>query len=360
LDKKERNRTKIVIEKFIKMNLDALLITDIKNIRYLTNFTGSSGFLLLTEERSTLVTDFRYKTQAEEEVIGFELRIENEKLPDVVAKLTEELDLKNLGFEAQALSFDLYRKISERLTGIELKPTTDLIEGLRILKEEKEIISIRTAIAMAEESFNSIQEFLRPGIIEKDIAIALEHELRKRGSDSIPFDIIVASGKRAALPHAASSQKPLEEGDLVIVDWGAEADGYHSDISRTFLLRDKDDSEKEKVYNVVLNAQREAIENIRPGMTFSGLDAIARDFIRDAGYGEYFGHSLGHGIGLSVHETPRISWQEEGFIETGMVFTVEPGVYKPDLGGIRIEDIVLVTDGEAEVLTHLPKDLVII
>lgn len=353
----KRDRVRIVTEKLKEMVLDAILITDIKNIRYLTNFTGSSAFLLITEDRAIFITDFRYKTQAEDEVTGFELRIEKDKLPDSLARFIKELDLRVIGFEAHAISFELYIKISERLKNMEFKPTNDFIEGMRVVKEEEEIGYIKKAIDIAEESFNSIMAILRPGMIEKDIAIALEYELKKRGSGFIPFDIIVASGKRAALPHASSSDNPLEKGDLVIIDWGAQAYGYHSDISRTILLRDKDGSEKEKIYRIVLDAQNEAIKSVRPGMKFSGLDAVARGFIEDAGYGEYFGHGLGHGIGLSVHEAPRISWQEEGILEEGMVFTIEPGVYLPDLGGVRIEDMVLVKDGGVEVLTHLPKDL---
>lgn len=351
----KRDRVRIVTEKLEKMAIDALLVTDIMNIWYLTNFTGSSGFLILTAGRSIFVTDFRYKTQAEREVIGFELRIEKEKMSDSVAKFIKELGLKTIGFEAKTLPFDLYRKISERLNGVELKPTTDFIEGLRLVKEEEEVASIRKAIAIAEEAFNAILKILRPGMIEKDIAIALEYEIRKRGSGPIPFDIIIASGERAALPHASSSDKPLEKGDLVIIDWGAQADGYHSDISRTILFRDKDSSEKEKIFKMVLDAQREAIQNVKPGMTFSGLDAVAREFIEDTGYGAYFGHGLGHGIGLSVHEAPHISWQGEGVLEEGMIFTVEPGVYIPGLGGVRIEDMVIVKERGAEVLTHLPK-----
>lgn len=353
---KKRDRVGKVIEKIVDMRLDALLITDIKNIRYLTNFSGSSGFLLVTGEKAIFVTDFRYKTQAEEEVRGLELRIEKEKIQDTVVKLIQEFGLETLGFEAQTLSFDLYKKISERLDGVELKPTTSFIEDLRVVKEEEEIESIRKSIGIAEEAFGNILKTLKPGLMEKDIAIALEYELRKEGSGPIPFDIIVSSGKRAALPHASSSEKRLEEGDLVIIDWGAQSDGYNSDISRTLILGNGS-PEREKIYSIVLDAQKEAIKEIRPGISFSTLDAVARDFIKDAGYGEYFGHGLGHGIGLSVHEAPHISWQGEGILKEGMVFTVEPGIYIPELGGVRIEDIVLVKEEGAEVLTHLPKEL---
>ncbi len=381
MGKKERERIKTVIEKFKDINLDALLVTDIKNLRYLTGFTGSSGFLMLGWDKSIFITDFRYKTQAEEEVIGFELRIEKGKLPDTVEKLVRELDLKTIGFEAQALPFDHYKKISERLNRTEVIPTIDLIEALRAVKDDEEVSSIRKAIAIAEESFNSILDILKPGIIEKDVALALEYEIRKRGSGFMPFDIIVASGERAALPHATSSRKPFEEGDFVIIDWGAQTDGYFCDITRTFMIGRNTTSspfnsplnkggergvkvgmgrfDGGKIYNIVLDAQEEAIKNTRPGITFSELDAVARDFIEEAGYGEYFGHGLGHGVGLSIHEAPHISWQGEGVLKEGMVFTIEPGIYIPDFGGVRIEDMVLVAHEGVEVLTHLPKELIV-
>jgi Xaa-Pro aminopeptidase len=389
----KRDRVRIVVEKLEEIDLEALLVTDIRNIRYLTGFTGSSGFILLSEDRSIFITDFRYKTQAEEEVSDFELRIEKGKLPDIMEKLVRELDLKTIGFEANA-PFDHYKKLSERLSGIELTPATDLIETLRAVKDDEELIFIRRAIAIAEESFNSILNLLRPGIIEKDIALSLEYEIRKGGSGLLPFDIIVASGERSALPHATSSRRSLEEGDLVIIDWGAQSDGYFCDITRTFMVGSNPPSptfnsplnkgatppilplvrggeggvkggmggfsDKRKIYEIVLDAQKEAIQKVRPGMTFSELDAVARDFIEDAGYGEYFGHGLGHGVGLSVHEAPHIFWQGEGVLEEGMVFTIEPGIYIPGLGGARIEDMVLVKEKGAEVLTHLPKELLFI
>jgi len=358
---KKKGRIRRVVERLADLHLDALLITDIKNIRYLTNFSGSSGFLFITEGRVILVTDFRYKGQAEEEVGDLELRIENGRMPDAVARLTEEVGSKRVGFEAQTLSFELYKKISERLNGVELKPTTSFIEDMRIVKEAMEITSIRRSIEIAEGAFNTLLKTLRPGMIERDIAIALEYELRKRGSGPIPFDIIVASGERSALPHATSSKRSLKDGDLLIIDWGAQVDGYNSDITRTFIVGDKGRfSDERKIYDIALEAQKQAIKEIRPGITLSALDAVARGFIKDAGYGEFFGHGLGHGIGLSVHESPHISWQGEGEIMEGMVFTIEPGIYIPNLGGVRIEDIVLVKEERAEVLTTLPRELVFI
>lgn len=371
METRARKRVRSIIERFEEIQIDAMLVTDIKNIRYLTNFSGSSGFLLLTGERAVFVTDFRYKTQAEEEVSGFELKIEKEKMHDVISELVKDYGLKTVGFEAESLAFDIYSRIAEKLSGAELKPTRSLIEDLRMIKDDEEISSIKKSIAMAEDAFTCIVEGMKPGVKEKDIAISLEYELRRKGSGPVPFDIIVASGERAALPHASSSDKPLEKGDMVIIDWGAQADGYNSDISRTFIIGSNQFSsfsmneaiegfsDKRKIYEIVLEAQNEAIKEIKPGITFSDLDAVARDFINDAGHGEYFGHSLGHGVGLSVHEAPHISWQGEGVIQKGMVFTIEPGIYIPGLGGVRIEDMVLVKEDRAEVLTHLPRDLII-
>lgn len=350
-----------VRRKLEEIGLDAILITDITNIRYLISFTGSSGILIITHEKAVFVTDFRYKIQAEDEVVGVELRIEKDKRPETIRDIINDLEVKTLGFEARALSFELYSQLSERLNTIKLRPTKDLVEELRSIKEESELSFIKNAITVAEEAFRSIFGLIRPAVRERDISLSLEYELKKRGSALTPFDIIVAAGERAALPHARTSENFIKEGDLVIIDWGAESGGYLCDISRTFLPGGKRDIEKEReIYEIVLSAQREAIEKAVPGMSYAGLDAIARDFIKDAGYGEYFSHGLGHGVGLSIHEAPHISWQGEGVLKEGMVFTIEPGIYIPGFGGVRIEDMVFLKEDGAKFLTSLRRELIVI
>ncbi len=335
---------------------DAIIITDLKNIRYLTNFKGSSAALLVTPEMKFLVTDFRYKEQAMKETKDCKIVIEKKRFRGI-SNLIKKLNIKKLCFE-ESVSYESYKKLTD--LGLMLFPLKNEISSMREVKREDEIRCIREAIRRAESAFLKIKNYIKPGITESEIALRLEYEIKKLGSKRLPFEIIVASGKNSSMPHANTSEKKIEPGDLIVIDWGAEANGYFSDMTRTFLIDGPDIGLKKEIYKIVLNAQEKAIRGVYPGRTTTYIDRLARDYIREKGYSKYFGHGTGHGIGLDIHELPHISYSGRERLKPGMVFTIEPGIYIPETGGVRIEDMVLVTEDGYEILTRLPKDLEII
>lgn len=337
--------------------VDGFIITNIKNIRYLSNFTGSSALIFLTKDKGFFFTDFRYKEQAYKEVSDYEIIIENGKRMKLLEGLVKKQKIKKLGFESTA-SYQFYEDLKG--LSITLQPMYRIIENLRMIKNEDEISKIREAIRRAEKAFLMTKPFIRLGKTEREIALKMEENLKKQGCRSIPFDIIVASGKNSALPHAKPTEKKIEKGDFIIIDWGGEADGYFSDMARTLIVDGEGLSEKIKLYNIVNNARKKAIESVKTGLTTRKLDKIARDEIKAAGYGRFFGHGTGHGVGLDVHEHPAISRVGREKILKNMVFTIEPGIYIPDQGGVRIEDMILVNGDKATVLTNLSREIEII
>jgi Xaa-Pro aminopeptidase len=340
-------------------HLDGILFTSFENIRYFSGFTGSDGAFALTQKDAFFLTDSRYWTQADEEVRGSQI-IHYKKKIDGIASLLLDLKLKNMGFESASLPFSLHQSLLQKLAKeTELIPLEDEIKNLRAAKDVQELALIRTAINISSNAFLHITEMLREGALEGEIAREMEFFMKTNGAEALGFDIIVASGKRSALPHGRASGKRVEKGDFILIDFGSRFEGYHSDQTRT-LVCGKPSSEQEKVYQVVKEAHDKAIELIRPGIPIHEVDEAARGHIRKCGYGEYFGHGLGHGIGLAVHEDPFVNSENKGLVQEGMVFTVEPGIYIPDRGGVRIEDMVLVTPQGAEILTPLPSELRVI
>lgn len=333
---------------------DGFLVTDISNVRYLTGFTGSSAFLLITSTKNIFITDFRYKEQAEVEVKEWDINIEKTRSLEAISRLLRKLGIKRLGFET-SVSYSVFSTLSKRK--IILRPSENIIEKLRAVKEAKEIKLIKEAITRAESAFIEVKPYIRRDIKENKIALMLEERLKKKGCKRIPFDIIVASGKNSSMPHARPSEKKLNAGDLVVIDWGGEAEGYFSDMTRTLLIKGEGISKKKDIYKTVLEANRKAISAVSPGIDGRQVDNSARDIIKKAGYSEFFGHGTGHGIGLQVHELPNITWNKKEIIKENMVFTIEPGIYVPGVGGVRIEDMVRVKTKGAEVLTGLPKNL---
>ncbi len=346
-----------VKKSLMRRGIDGFLVTDINNIRYLTSFSGSSAFLLITKKENIFVTDFRYKEQAEKEVRGWDIFIQRKGLIKGVKNLSRKIGIKNLGFES-SVSYDLFRKLSRDLN---LKDFTGFIEKFRETKDSNEIYALKEAIRRAEKAFLDVKPYIKQGTKEKTIAIRLEERLRKRGCRRIPFEIIVASGPNSSMPHARPTERQLLKGDLIIIDWCGEADGYCSDMTRTLLIKGGDNiGKKKEIYQLVLAANKKAISCIYPGIKSKDVDSSTRHIIKKAGYGDFFGHGTGHGIGLQVHESPRITWNGREVLKENMIITVEPGIYLPGSGGVRIEDMVLVTAGGSEVLTALPKDLEII
>jgi Xaa-Pro aminopeptidase len=349
------NRLEALGKELAERELDRLLVSNIFNVRYLSGFSGSTGWLLVGREGATLITDFRYKEQAEGEVYrGIEIRIDSRDALAVVCEMAGGLKGK-LGFEARSLAYAAYEKL--RAAARDLVGTDGLVESLRKTKDESEIASIRRAVEIADAVFADIIKEIRAGMTEVDIAARIDFILRKKSSKVPAFKTIVASGEHSSLPHAEPTMRVIRDGDVVKMDFGAIWDGYCSDIARTVVVGKASDKIRE-VYGIVLEAQKEAIAGIRAGIKCSDADGSARQAIEAKGYGEGFGHSLGHGIGLEVHEGPRLSQKSEETLESAMTVTVEPGIYIPGWGGVRIEDIVVVRDDGCEVLTAAAKALV--
>lgn len=342
------------VQKLLKAKaLDGILVTAMKNVRYLSGFSGSSGFMLITRTGSLFVTDFRYQEQAGGEVVSSEIVIERGKRMELIRDLLKKHGIRRLGFES-SVSFGLYEQLRE--CGAELVPLKEAIEKLRVVKDNDEIAAICCAVKRAEDAYRAVMKWIRPGVREIEVARRLEAALKEQGCRHAAFEIIVASGANASMPHAQPTSKKIERGDCVIVDWGGEAHGYYSDMTRTVIVPGTSDPKKKKIHDIVNRARRAAISAIRVGMKTQDIDGVARRIIRNAGYGEHFGHSLGHGVGLDVHEYPYVSWTRGERVRNGMVFTIEPGIYVPGLGGVRIEDVVLVRDGSVSILTNLSRE----
>lgn len=326
------------------------------NVRYLSGFTGSSGFLLIAKAGMAFATDFRYKEQAGKEVSGWDIVMEKNRM-DTLKRLSRRFGLKCLRFEP-AVPYEFWGRL--KALGLELRPARAAVERLREKKDSLEMDSIKEAVRRAESAFLDVLPYIRTGASEISIALRLEEALKKKGSNLIPFGIIVASGPNSAMPHARATERRLAPGDLVVVDWGGEAGGYFSDMTRTLLVKGPMAGKKREIYGIVLEAQRKAISAVSCGVPAREIDNSARDIIKRAGYGSFFGHGVGHGVGLEVHERPGISGKARGRIEEAMVFTIEPGIYVPGLGGVRIEDMVVVRKKGAGLLTTLPRGLKIV
>ena len=342
-----------------KQNLPALLITNETNVRYLTGFTGDSTYLLLTAEHAILISDSRYTTQIGEECTGLEvvIRPHTQKMHEATAKVLKKAKLSRVGFESGVVTVEMFESWKKESPTVEFVSCPGLVEDLRMIKDADEIAEIRTAIRLAEKGFATLRATLRPDLTELEVAHDLEHAMRKFGSPGVSFPPIVGVGPRGALPHGRPSTARISEADSVLIDWGANSPGgYKSDLTR-ILVTGKVSAKLEKVYGVVLTAQRLGIAAIRPGVKGCDVDAVARQHIEQAGYGKFFGHSLGHGNGLNIHEGPRLAAVSVTVLKPGMVVTVEPGIYLPNVLGVRIEDDVLVTKDGCEVLTSVPKEL---
>ncbi|MDN5708010.1 MAG: Xaa-Pro peptidase family protein [Planococcus sp. (in: firmicutes)] len=342
-------------EQMQKRELDSLLVTNPYNLRFITGFTGTAGLALITPNDAWFITDFRYTEQAGEQVTEFKVVQAQKGLIDEVARIAGEAAVERLAFEQDYMTFATYSQYQEKLSAT-LEPVSGLIEKLRMVKSPEELEVLKAAAKIADDAFEHICGYIKAGMTELQVSNELEFFMRSQGATSSSFDIIVASGLRSALPHGVASDKKIEQGDLITLDFGALYNGYVSDITRTVAVGEPSDKLKE-IYQVVLDSQVLALEKIKPGMTGIEADAIARDYIKSKGYGEAFGHSTGHGIGLEVHEGPGLSFRSETVLEPGMAVTVEPGIYLPGIGGVRIEDDILITETGNERLTHSSKEL---
>jgi len=338
---------------------DALLVTSPVNVRYLTGFTGEDSFLVLGHGVRVLVSDSRFETQIAEECPGLDahIRPRTKTIAEAVGEVVSRSKLKKLAFESASTSYAQWQALTQAVKPLELVPQPELVETLRLIKDDQELAEIREAIQQAERGFQLLKASLEPDMTEQGAANELERAMRHFGAKQAAFDTIVAVGPRAALPHARPTSARIGDAGFLLVDWGARnSAGYHSDLTR-MVVTGTISPKLEKLYRVVLQAQRRGIEAVRPGVLGGEVDAAARNAIRQAGWGKNFGHGLGHGIGLEIHEGPRVSQNSKIELKPGMVVTVEPGIYLPGWGGIRIEDDVLVTRTGHEVLTSLPRDL---
>ena len=346
------------VRETMPQEVDGILVFQPQNRQWVSGFTGSSGVAVIGREGlPVFITDFRYTEQAALQCQGYEIVKHGQQMIPDIKSVVEGLGIKKLGFERDFVTFGQHAKLAEGLTGIELVAVDDTILDVRSVKEPEEIQALADAIAIADRAFTHIQGFLRPGLTERQVALELERHMQDLGADGASFDIIVASGPRSALPHGVATEKILQVNELVKMDFGCVYKGYCSDITRTVVLGHADDKQRE-IYNIVLESQLAAIKGIKAGITGQDADKFARDYIEAKGYGDNFGHGLGHGIGVAVHELPRAGAVSENVLPVNSVITVEPGIYIPGWGGVRIEDMIVVQQDGCRVLTTSPKELI--
>jgi Xaa-Pro aminopeptidase len=342
-----------------ELRLQAFLVTEMTHIRYLTNFSGSSGLCVITPKKQFFITDRRYKSQAPLEVDGFTIVIVKQRLFPLIAEKSLISKQARIGFESDHMTVADMKNLKKLLPGRTFKSATKILETVTAIKDDREIALVRHAAHITDKVFKKILKLIRPGIRECDIAAEISYWHRKYGAECDAFDPIVASGERGALPHAKASDKIIRNGEMVVLDFGCRYCGYHSDLTRTIAVG-KPPAEMRKIYKIVFEAQKKAIDTVHNGVAARSVDAVARKHIRQAGYGRYFIHSLGHGLGIHVHDPMRLSALSTAKLQTGNVVTIEPGIYIPGSGGVRIEDDIVVREYDCDVLTTSPKELIIV
>jgi len=343
---------------FAEQEVDAIFISQLENRRYLSGFDGSAGYLLITPQKNVLATDFRYLEQAKRQSPDYQVFQISGSTEDWFPELMDGSGINQLGFESRHITFYHYRELSDIIKKAKLPcrlvPVDGLIESLRVIKEPEEIELIARAVAISDDAFAYAEGIIGNGVSEQGMAWEIEKFMRDRGSEPVPFDVIIGSGDNSAVPHARPSSRTIHPGEPVVMDFGARIGGYSSDLSRTICIGGQDETFR-KVYDTVLGAQLAAIAMIKEGMSGEEADNMARIVIEEAGYGEAFGHSLGHGIGLSPHEAPRLGRSSAEPLTNGMVFTIEPGIYLPEWGGVRIEDTVVMEGGKVRAISKAGK-----
>ena len=349
---------KRVVEINQNLNIDAVLISNGNNMRYISGFAGETGYLYISSKHHMVITDFRYTYQAEAEAEGYEIvTIGSEGYEKAINDILRTDNVKRLGFESNDMMYSRYENLLDQLEVDELVPVKDEITRLRRIKTPQELEYISKAEGIGDKVFTEILTFIKPGMTELEVAARIEYLLKLYGGEKLSFSAIVASGVNSSMPHAVPTKKKIEDGDFLTMDYGCVYEGYCSDMTRTIVVGKASDKQKE-IYNTVLEAQLAALDAIRAGLKGKDVDKIARDIINNAGYEGCFGHGLGHSVGLFIHENPRLSPSEEDIIEAGMIQTVEPGIYVRGFGGVRIEDLVLVTEDGYENYTHSDKSLI--
>lgn len=347
-----------VKEKVKKNNLDGFLITSENNVRYLSGFfgKGSGSWLIVTEGQQYLLTDSRFTEQANKQAPNYKKIIWKRPYIKHFSNLIKEIKLKKLGFESNHISYQVFLKINKEIPKVELIPVFRWVEEMRVVKSKEEIDLIKRAASISDKAFSIIINEIEVGMKERDIANKLDFILRDLGADKESFDTIIASGIMSSMPHATASNRVINDGDMIKMDFGSVVDGYHSDMTRMVVVG-KTTNKQKNIFDIVLEAQIKALNAVRPEVKCKDLDKIARDIITEKGYGEYFLHGLGHGVGLDIHESPTLTKNSEEILKESMIITIEPGIYIPDFGGVRIEDLVLVTEDGYEILSITEKRL---
>lgn len=354
------------LEKFYSIlkreKLNGIFLVSAPNIRYLSGYTGADSYAVVSPKGNAFITDYRYIEQAQKECKGYDVILHqapDRKMTDVTRDYCYKKGIKRLGFEKKYVSFELYETLKDKFKDLELVPVSGLVEELRAVKDDCEQDCLRKACAITDEVFKKTLDFIKPGMTEREIALEMQYLLCKSGAEDSSFDIIVAAGKNGSLPHAIPSDYNIRRGDLITMDFGALYKGFHADMTRTIVLGNPSEKQRD-VYGTVKRAQETALAEVKAGVNVKTLDEISTDIITTAGYGEYMGRGLGHGIGLMIHEEPFVSSNRDSLLEAGNVITIEPGIYIPGWGGVRIEDSVIVNKDGYEVITNSPKELIIL
>ncbi|MBM7622747.1 M24 family metallopeptidase [Sporohalobacter salinus] len=353
-----KKRIAALRDKLIELDLDGIIINNPKNRYYLSGFTGTAGTVLITEEEAVLITDFRYIDQANNQATDFKVVEHGNYKIETLKKELQRLEVEKLGFEACYESYQQYNQYQRKLDFLELIATENVVKKMRKVKDESELNTIQKAVKITDDAFSHIIEYIEPGMTEKEVSLELEYFMKQKGASAKAFDFIVASGKRGAMPHGVATDKEIAVGELVTFDLGCVYQRYNSDLTRNLIIGAAPTVKQQEVYETVLEAQLAAIDAIEPGKTGAEIDQVAREIITEAGYGDDFRHGLGHGVGLEVHEGPRLAQNKDKELKPGMVVTVEPGIYLSGWGGIRIEDIVVITEEGCDILTEASKELI--
>lgn len=353
------NRLKRLREKLKDKDVDAVLVTKRENYIYFSGFTGSFAYLVITQNDACLITDFRYTEQASQQAPLYEIIQYNQSLLAAISDVIQAKGIEKLGFEDDYIAYKKYNELHNQIGVKHLIPFQNVLEGLRMKKDKDELERIKKAVEIADDAFCHILKFLKPGIKEYEVSSELEYYMKKNGAKGASFDTIVASGQRSSLPHGVASGKTIEYGDAVTLDYGAIYEDYCSDMTRTVFIGSIS-KELKNIYNIVLEAQKSALEGAKRGCLGREVDMIARDIIKRNGYGDNFGHGLGHGVGIEIHEEPRLSQKGDIKLDNGMVVTVEPGIYVNNLGGVRIEDMIVINDDKPIILTASTKEIIVL
>lgn len=351
------NRTARIREILRSIDADGIIAYSPENRRYLSGFTGSTGYVIISDRYKGFVTDFRYTEQAGKQCEGFEIIENGNPLTEYLADTVKKYGITRLAYEDGYMTVAFYEQLKQKLAGIELIPLKGAGEEIRIIKDENELKNIQKAAEIADSAFNHILGYIKPGITENDISLELEYFMKRNGASGNSFEAIVASGLRSSMPHGVATNKEINMNDLLTLDFGCVYNGYCSDMTRTIVVG-KADEEQKKIYDIVLKAQLEALVHIKAGVLGKDVDKVARDIISNAGYKDNFGHGLGHGVGLAIHEKPTLSPMGDRVLEKNMVVTDEPGIYIPGFGGVRIEDLVVVGEDGPIVYSKSPKELI--